>query len=90
VRNLALEQENAGRLVFVWKVLLLPWVIAAPWLAFAYDAPETTTLVAVWMVWSYPVSVCIAWALWKKHPLFALFPCMNLLVFAAILEWQAR
>ena len=89
MRNLPLEQESAARLLFVWKILLLPWVVVAPWLAFAFDAPETKTLVAVWTIWSYPMSVCVAWLLTKKHPLFALFPCINLLALAAILEWEA-
>lgn len=77
-----LDEEDAQRLFYIWLILLLPWVVIAPLLAMAFDAPPTPAVyLGVWSAWTYPASVGIVWALKKKKPLIALFPFINIVLF---------
>ena len=77
-----LEEKGTATLFLIWNVLLLPWIVVAPLLAMMFDAPPTFSIyLAVWSVWSYPLSVGVVWIFRKKYPLITVFPCVNLLAF---------
>jgi hypothetical protein len=81
-KSSTLERKDAAALFLVWNVLLLPWIVIAPFLGMVFDAPPTFSIyVGVWSVWTYPLSVGIVWMFRKKHPLITLFPCINLVAF---------
>lgn len=67
---------------FIWNILLLPWVVMAPLLGMAFDAPPTPSIyLGVWSIWLYPLSVGIVWMFRKKYALIILFPCVNIVAF---------
>ena len=82
VKNSTLDRKSAAGLFLIWNVLLLPWIVIAPLLGMVFDAPPTFSIyVGVWSVWTYPLSVGIAWMFRKKHRLITLFPSINLMAF---------
>jgi hypothetical protein len=82
VKNSTQERRDAEVLFTIWLVLLLPWLLIAPFLGMAFDSPPTLSIyVGVWSVCTYPLSVGIVWMFRRKYPLITLFPCINLLAF---------
>jgi hypothetical protein len=85
VSNAALEEKSAALLFLIWNILLLPWIVIAPWLAMIFDAPATlATYIGVWSIWSYPISVGIVWIFRKKNPSITLLPCIHILGFLIV------
>jgi len=68
--------------LFIWSVLLIPWLPFALLSGMAFDAGRTTAAyVFVWSAWTYPISVAIAFALRRKIPAFVLLPLLNVFGF---------
>jgi hypothetical protein len=81
-----LTEKQGKFLSFVWLILLVPWIVVAPLMAMAYDAPPTLSVyIGTFSIWAYPLSVGVVWMFRKKNPAVALFPCMNFVVFAVAL-----
>jgi hypothetical protein len=81
-----LTEKQGKRLFIVWLILLLPWIVMAPFVALLFDGPHTLSIyIGAWSIWSYPLSVGVVWAFRKKNPAAALFPLMNFLVFTVAL-----
>jgi hypothetical protein len=80
-RGLLTEKEGQ-RLFAVWLILLLPWIVVAPFVALMFDAPPTLSIyIGAWSIWSYPVSVGVVWIFRRKNPAVSLFPCLNFVAF---------
>ena len=79
--------EKQGKLLsIVWLILLLPWVVIAPFVALGFDGPRTLSIyIGAWSIWSYPVSVGAVWMFKRKNPAVSLFPCLNFVVFLVAL-----
>jgi hypothetical protein len=79
--------EKQGKLLFiVWLLLLLPWIVIAPFVALMFDGPRTLSIyIAAWSIWSYPVSVGVVWIFRRKNPVGSLFPCVNFIFFTVAL-----
>ncbi len=79
--------ERQGKLLFItWLLLLLPWIVIAPFVALGFDGPRTLSIyLAAWSIWSYPASVGVVWIFRKKNPVASLFPCLNFVVFTVAL-----
>lgn len=57
-----LTKKKGKFLLFVWLILLLPWIAVAPLIAMAYDAPPTLSVyIGTWSIWTYPLSVGVVW-----------------------------
>ena len=74
-------EQVASALFFVWIALLLPWLVLAPLAAMAFDfGAKFAVYVFIGSIWTYPVSVGVAWKLQQFNPLIALLPCINIVV----------
>lgn len=73
-------QKLALALLIVWLVLLVPWFVAAQYVGLIFDGGVTwSAYLAVWSVWTYPLTVIVGAVLRKKAAAFILLPCLNLL-----------
>ncbi len=71
----------AAVLLFLWIVLLLPWLPFAAMSGMAFDAgPKFAVYIFVGSTWTYPVSVGIAWRFRQKTPTIAFLPFINIVV----------
>ena len=65
-------------MLIVWLVLLVPWFMYAPLAGLAFDGGVTLSAsVAVWSLWTYPLTVIAAAVLRKLAPAFILLPFLN-------------
>jgi hypothetical protein len=81
-----LTEKQGKRLFIVWLILLLPWIVIAPFVALLFDAPPTLAIyIGAWSIWSYPLSVGVVWIFRRKNQVASLFPCMNFVVFTIAL-----
>jgi hypothetical protein len=69
----------------LWLFLLLLWLpFAGLCGGMAFDGGRTTgAYVVIWTVWTYPLSVVIAWILKRGVPVAILLPFANILVLFA-------
>ncbi|HEX7286540.1 MAG TPA: hypothetical protein VF532_10175 [Candidatus Angelobacter sp.] len=75
-----MSQKLATALLIVWLVLLVPWFMAAQWVGLVFDGGVTwSAYLAVWSVWTYPLTVIAGAVLRKKAPAFILLPFLNAL-----------
>jgi hypothetical protein len=59
-------------------MLLVPWVPFAPLCAMAFDpGPSFEAYLFVTCVWSYPVTVFLAFILRQRVPMIGFLPCLN-------------
>ena len=78
-------------MVALWVTLLFPWLLVAPAAAIAFDGGYTfEAYLFVGFVWTYPISVFVGGVLvfWKRKPLAALLPCMNVLGVLSDFLWR--
>ena len=81
-----LTEKQGKRLFIVWLILLLPWIVVAPFVALMFDGPPTLSIyIGAWSIWSYPVSVGVVGIFRGKNPVASLFPCLNFVVFTVAL-----
>jgi hypothetical protein len=65
-------------LLRIWKILFLPWFFLAPLSLMTFDSgPSRQAYVIVVSLWTYPVTVGIAYLLRKKLPAMMLLPFLN-------------
>lgn len=74
--------EQIGSALFlVWFVSLLPWlIIASLWGMILDGGPSLGANVSIGAVWTYPVSVGLAWKFRDKAPIIAFLPFTNIVV----------
>ena len=72
-------QERLAKVLFaIWVVLLIPWAPFAMLVGMAFDAGYTLqAYLAVTCVWTYPVSVFIAWHFKDRWFPIVLLPLLN-------------
>ena len=75
-----MSQTLAKALLIVWLVLLVPWFMTASWAGMAFDGGVTwSAYLAVWSIWTYPLTVIAGAVLRKKAPAFILLPFLNVM-----------
>ncbi len=76
----SVPQKLALALLILWLVLLVPWFAAAQCMGWSSMAGVTwSAYLAVWSVWTYPLTVIAGAFLRKKAAAFILLPSLNLL-----------
>ena len=74
-------EKVAAALFLLGTALVLPWLVLAPMSGMMFDAgPKFAVYVFVGSIWTYPVSVGIAWKSRDMTPMIALLPCVNIAV----------
>jgi hypothetical protein len=74
-------EKSVSVLFLLWFVLLLPWLAFAMVSLMAFDdGPKFGVYLFVWSIWTYPVSVGIAWWFRDRAIAVALLPCVNILL----------
>lgn len=69
-------------ILYIWIALLVPWLPFAGLAGMAFDAGYVWyAYMFVWAVWSYPITVAIAFFLRRRAPIMCLLPCVNALAF---------
>lgn len=65
----------------LWFVLLIPWLPFAVVIGMGFEGGLPWTweaYVLIWSIWTYPVSVYVAFIFRQKMPVLALLPLLNL------------
>lgn len=62
----------------LWAILFLPWFPLALLSGMAFDAGyNARAYTFFWSVWTYPISVAVAFFCRRKVPFLALLPVLN-------------
>ena len=73
-----MTQKRYTALYVFWIILLVPWVPFAPLSLMAFDAgPSFGAYLFVGCVWSYPITVFLAFILRQKVRMIGFLPCLN-------------
>jgi hypothetical protein len=72
-------------LILAWFVLLIPWLPFAALAGMASDGGvPLTAYVFVGAIWSYPISLWIAFVARRKMPVLVLLPLLNVAAFCLV------
>ncbi|MGH9490279.1 MAG: hypothetical protein ACRD17_07175 [Terriglobales bacterium] len=64
--------------LIIWCVLLIPWALFAALSGMAFDGGDTfSAYFFVWSVWTYPVSLLIAFLFRRKCPALVFLPMIH-------------
>jgi hypothetical protein len=74
--------QNIRKPLFVfWIILLLAWVLFAPICVMAFDAgPSFGAYFFVGCVWTYPVTLLVAYVLRQRKPAAVFLPFLNIVL----------
>lgn len=65
----------------IWFLLLIPWLPFAGLSGMAFDGGYTLqAYIFVWAVWTYPITLGIAFLSRRKHPGLVWLPFLNLVL----------
>lgn len=82
--EIAVHPKKSRRdwLVILWLISLVPWPLAASLGGMAFDGGYTTeAYVFAWSIWTYPITVLLAFFLRRKNRFVVLLPVLNAVVF---------
>ena len=66
--------------ITAWIIFLVPWLPIAAVAGLAFDGgPKWSAYVFVWSVWTYPITVGIAFIFRRKKPILSYLPFVNVL-----------
>jgi hypothetical protein len=72
-------EKSVSALFVLWFFLLVPWLPLAMVSLMAFDAgPTFGVYLFVWSIWTYPVSVGIAWLFRSRVIVAPLLPFVNI------------
>ena len=80
-----LRKHHVKTALFVlWGVLFLPWLPFALLSGMTFDAGYTArAYIFFWSLWTYPVSVAVAFFCRRKVPALVLLPFLNVIAVLA-------
>jgi hypothetical protein len=75
---LSLSPKIIQSVFLLWLALMIPWLVIAPLAGMAFDAGTCWGVdLFLWSLWTYPVSIFVAWAARRVTPWVIFLPIVN-------------